>query len=409
MRNNSNPYCLQERVSLTTFPKAHLSEILFFIVIFISFRSFVSTFFYVSWLSELAILILSIFWLMHSSLLVKRSALFAYLVSILWLVASLGLTPWAVDVVNHVKIWIVCFLYTTVSIVIYFRLMENDGRLVALLFFWLTVVWTGGSIILFAGWCVGVVNYGKIDFSGFFHDRNVYSIATLIVISFIQFYQFYLTKLQRKLVSVMILMCFFFVLVGKSVTGLMGVGILVYSYLKFIKKVRYPLFKGLMVLTTFLILATIVKAPIIKRLEKISYVVSGDMDKLYAGQSVFDRLYLIKAGWQLSKEHFITGVGLDNARNFVSRPGDEKKEGVFLHNTYLDILSSGGAITWVCYYSLLFIPAIFFLKRTGDLRHDHALTLFLLCSVFDFTWTNYFEFSTAFAKNYLFCLFVTTK
>lgn len=147
--------------------------------------------------------------------------------------------------------------------------------------------------------------------------------------------------------------------------------------------------------------------PLKHRLDRVLFAVTGQTKQLWENESAYIRSYLIEKGFELATERPFTGVGLDNAQFHIMWP--TKDTGSFLHNTYLDILTSGGFLMFLLYYfpiffalGWLFMKRKYFKKSTTYLGQMWLCSLLLLSLkvVYDITWTTYFEFAVVFSVTF---------
>lgn len=378
-----------------------------FVIVFLTFRSFSNQGFYLSWLFELLALFIFAIGIIKNRFKISHFTFFSILVNCLWLIAAAVVTVFAFNREHHITILIVCLFYTIASCVFYEKLFVEKAKIMKLTV-GLTFIWALGSLGLLFLYFVGANLYARPDFSGFFNDRNVYAIASLIITSFVLTNFHKLQGRTKKLYVISVGLIFLLIIVSRSITGVSGVFILI-CFILFQQPARKT-FRYVVPFFILLITALVVENPIQQRMDRFLLAAAGETQELVPGESAFDRLYLLVAGWELAKQYFWTGVGLDNARFFVSRPLDIYQEGVFLHNTYLDILTSGGFFLFLLYYILLFTALVFFYKKRKEAEiYYHAFALAVLTLLFDFTWTNYFEFSTVFSKTYLISLMLHHK
>jgi hypothetical protein len=381
-----------------------LSGVIVFLllVVFLTYRSFSPTVFYVSWAAGA---VATGFFLAAIILVgcISKTLLRAFWAAGAWFVVALMVSPYATDIVNHFKIWTVTFFYTVVSLAMVeiFLKSKIDFKNISFVFL---LAWDLVNGVLLALFFVGIYVPLRGDFSGVFHDRNVFSITTLILIAFLMggTYKVQLSPFWRTVQGGLTAFAFVMILISKSITGLMGTAFL---FLVVLRNLRLAtrLF-ALVVVGSAFILLFVVENPIKDRLDRFYLAASGQEDTLNQNESAYIRFYLLTEGFKLAREKWAFGVGLDNARLHVIWP--LRGTGSFLHNTYLDIVTSGGVVMFLLYYLPIF-GSLFWLMRKRRLIANMAPTdqriwfisvLFLCLKViYDMTWTTYFEFAMVFS------------
>ncbi|MGF1794318.1 O-antigen ligase family protein, partial [Photobacterium profundum] len=189
---------------------------------------------------------------------------------------------------------------------------------------------------------------------------------------------------------------------SKSLTGLLGLLLLI-----FLMSFKFSTRNQLLILVLGLLFSFIVlftENPINDRISRFIMVLTGDIDSLRLNESSYVRLYLVNSAIELAKEYPIFGVGINNAKYFIIWP--MRDTGSFLHNTYLDILTSGGFPLFFTYYTPLFYSLFWLVnnrKRVRGRLNANSYSLWC-CGVsflslklmYDFTWTTYFEYFMVF-------------
>lgn len=89
------------------------------------------------------------------------------------------------------------------------------------------------------------------------------------------------------------------------------------------------------------------------------------------------RLEMIKLGFELFLRNPIWGIGLDNVRKVVTGILSEYK---YLHNTYIELLATGGIPGFACFYGIYYriIKRINNIRRTYGLSDDMKIAMVLL-------------------------------
>ncbi len=375
------------------------------LLIFLTYRSFNPAIFYVNWCAGLLASVVFLFIICWSGS-VSKTFVYSLLACTAWLIIAILVSPFATDVVHHFKILAVSLFYTMASLFITEMLFKSNINISSLSFkFILTWVLVNGFLLgLFLA---NIYTPVKRDFSGVFHDRNVFSITTLILCAFFigGLYNKKSSLYRRWLHGGLIYFSFVMILISKSVTGIAGIVLLLILIIVYSNTLRFEKrFLYLILLILFIVVLLFVESPIRDRLYRFYLAAMGDTGILEKNESAYIRRFLITEGWLLVRSNWVFGVGLDNARLHVIWP--LRKTGSFLHNNYLDILSSGGVVMFLLYYSPIVISLVWLIKRRKAVVElitaqqqlwFTAVMLLCLKLLYDITWTTYFEFGMVYS------------
>lgn len=372
------------------------------IVVFLTYRAF-NDLFYLNWIFGTLALAVA-FGVVTVTSRTIGTLLKTLLPTTAWVAVAVSLTPFATNTSHHLKIGLVSVFYIIASlgmVEILYRSRSTQGRLFdTVLYTWVFI----NSVLLFL-FFVGIYEPRKGDFSGVFHDRNVFSITTVILLTLsFGLSGFRIRRMKHPWISVIsVVISSGMILTSKSITGLLCLGLLL-AHLYFFSSRRGRRTLLLMVSLAVLTLV-VVPNPISARVERFTIAAMGRTEALNINESAYIRPYLIREGITLFSERPIVGVGLDNARFHVSWPGRET--GSFLHNTYLDIATSIGVVGFSFYY----LPIVWALWKASKISREvkgknressrypllTASALLSLKLVYDLTWTTYFEFGMVFS------------
>ena len=105
------------------------------------------------------------------------------------------------------------------------------------------------------------------------------------------------------------------------------------------------------------------------------------------------RMSLAQLGIQLFQQHPIIGIGIDNPRLYTYGVVGET---YYLHNNFVEILSSGGVIGAVLYYWIYVRLIISYIKRRNfdDPQYCFCLVLLILLLIMDYGMVSYYSKST---------------
>ena len=372
------------------------------LLVFLTYRSFDSMVFYLNWAAGAGIA-----WLCFGALFLIGSPSKTFVrtlgISSAWLVVAIMVSPFATDIANHLKIWLVTSYYTIASLAMVEMLFRSNVNFTVLAFR-LMLAWISTNGILAILFLLGWYAPTGTDFSGVFHDRNVFSITTLILTAFMigASYKTHITTGRQMAQIGLTGLAFLMVFISKSVTGLVGMFVLLSLSSGDLRPIKKMMVVAVGVVAIVLLFA--VDNPLTNRLDRFYLAASGQEEALYQNESAYLRLYLATEGIQLAREKWLWGVGLDNARLHVVWPLQDT--GSFLHNTYLDIMTSGGLVTFLLYYFPIVSALVWLIikRKTIETVPSHhqklariSLLFLVLKVVYDMTWTTYFEFGMVFS------------
>lgn len=372
-------------------------------VVFFTYRSFEPKVLYLNWLAGVTAIIIYFFNLLIGGKLSKH-----FVVSLLtcsaWLLFGIFITPYATNTITHIKIWLVSAFYVVASLVIVDILFRTkaDFKKTAYKLLWLWVVING---ILLLHYVYGANHQIVVDFSGVFHDRNVFSITTLIICAFCfgSSYKAQLSNSQKMMLRILLLSSGVMIILSRSVTGFFGGSILLLiSSANIVSTLKRSLY--LTIVVTVVLLMLFVDNPIKNRSDRFYLAITGQQELLHENESAYIRTYLLKEGLNLAKDNLIFGVGFDNARYHIIPPGF--RQGRFLHNNYIDIITSGGLLLFLLYYGPIAAAFYWLTKKKRVIKTNYkeylplwrtAYLFLILKIIYDLTWTTYFEFGMTFS------------
>ncbi|WP_170791824.1 O-antigen ligase family protein [Vibrio sp. ZF57] len=263
----------------------------------------------------------------------------------------------------------------------------------------LLYIWSWLNIFLLFLFLIGLYIPPKGDFSGVFHDRNVYAISSVLVVIFYYCTNKFCDIKIGLLAKVTITTLLISILISKSVTGF--IGIIVISIMVSQSKKTVSKAVAFFILISFLIAFFTIDNPLLERMSRFSMIFTGDYSQLNNNESAFLRFYLLESGWNLFIQYWQTGIGLDSARYYVFWPTDGR--GTFLHNNYLDMATSGGLYVFILYFFPMLYVLFKLMVQRGLIRNRKlklywslAFYTLLYKLLYNFTWPDYFEFGMVF-------------
>jgi O-antigen ligase len=381
------------------------------IVIFLTYRSF-NKLFYLNWIAGFAIFFIYILYLLIT-IEIEKYILRTVVICSLWLVYALFITlTISVNPYNHIQTLIISTFYTLSSIALSSFILNNKNWFKKIVMP-LSIVWTMVNGCLLFLFIIGKYITTKGSFSGVFHDRNVFCITTLLILAFILGY-IQAKKDNKKMLYLLVVINVSMILVSSSITGFIGLFVLFFMHYKTkFTKISFKHIFVILLLFAFLFGMLFINNPIKRRADRFLLSISGNTASLNENESAFLRLYLYQNGLLLAKENWLFGVGLNNARYYIIWPG--RDVGSFLHNTYLDIITSGGIILFLLYY-LPIIYTFFYLHKKYKMQYDEnrhlcitAYYLIIIKLLVDMTWTTYFEFGIVFTTIFSICVMLKIR
>jgi len=123
-----------------------------------------------------------------------------------------------------------------------------------------------------------------------------------------------------------------------------------------------------------------------KRVESaLKFVGSGEMND----RSIFERVYMIRFGFNMFKERPLIGYGIDNFRVLLEKSSINMK--TYAHCNYIELLVDVGILGTIIYYTI-YVYTLLYLKKIKDnvgLKYLF-LTLFLCLFIIDLASVNYY-------------------
>lgn len=385
---------LQSGLRLSAISKAF--SIMGISAIFCFFRSKENVLFDIFLFSAAAIafLMLSNLLLRNSFKIPRRSTLFVSIyLTLLFFVCSIVYMQITDYRSSHLYYSIVTIGYFLCCAMLSMGILSLKINQQASLWFNIAVLVSSANLVLFTLFLVGLWEPNRQDFAGFTENRNEYSISMVILMVLVRFgYWDEFSHNKKRLLTILFSLLAVSILVSRSITGLI---LLVYFlYFAIFKKVSV---RGVLLSLCLLMLSSAViyfaELPIVYRLSRFITHLTGNNDVLAVSESAYVRPYMIAQGFRILSENWAFGVGFDNARHFFTWP--DRSTGSFLHNNYLDILTSLGIVGGVIFYLPVFFVIFQFLvqRRIAPV----APLLIGLKIIYDFTYTNYFDFVPVFA------------
>lgn len=310
---------------------------------------------------------------------------------LLWLLVALSTTPIYEHVNHHLHNTLFTITLTVMasSLVLTAFSVRNPGRIV----FFLSALWIVANLFMLIGYLAGFVEYQKY-FSGFFENRNSFSIQTVVAVALL------ITFCRPSFkVKLLVLTAFFEVLVSLSITGFISfVFVAAYSVWKHYRStirvaLTFAIVLGIAALLAF-------PNPFSRRVYGYAQIFIAP-EKVRPGStpgaSTFYRSWLFITGIKQFAERPLLGHGVDTARFYLIPPTkryEARDRGPYAHSNYVEILVDAGAIGCVLHY-LPLIWAMWHCRISHPYRFQVRMFgyLYLLLGL---TAVTYRQFSTIF-------------
>lgn len=158
--------------------------------------------------------------------------------------------------------------------------------------------------------------------------------------------------------------------------------------LKSIAKVTFAILIGCVAMLFILQLPMF--SNLLDRMSDLGLLLTGKATRETSG---WIRFQYIKLGMEIFREHPLGGIGIDNARLYTqSIYGLDH----YLHNNYVELLSCGGIIGFIIYYSIYIYILVTLIKnrRYRDKEWDICFVLLIIRLVMDYGYVSYVEKET---------------
>ena len=286
-------------------------------------------------------------------------------------------------------------LICTTVLYLYYSKKESVSPLIDI------VMWGGYVVtfytIIFTG--IDTIRYAMVAgerLGNTFSNINSIGMVSAIAVV-IAFYKFIFVK--KSLHIILTVPCVFMVAMtgSRKALALLGVGILLLLLFKYAKGNPFIvafklLFIGIIVVALILYLLTLPMFSVIaERMEGLVALITG-VGKVDSSAQIRDNM--IQLGMEIFKENPILGVGIGNARIVVAQSllGHE----TYLHNNYVELLSSLGIIGFTLYYSMwgYVLLGIYKYRKYSEKLSIICITLILLQLMLDYGMVSYYSKDT---------------
>jgi len=258
---------------------------------------------------------------------------------------------------------------------------------------------------------IGIENINEeVPFSGFFYNRNIFSLINLII-----FYIYYfITKNTNKKTTIVVLLTLTsFILVSESIKGLIGIALILlikfskYFFLSGVNYIRKVKRSSLIIVTIMIILIPLLSQQlnVFNRIEKFYNDFFKDRKEEKISDSSYRRRWLIENSISIINQHPFTGVGAQSSTYFLVDPyvqllikrgtikfiGNEAR-GTYSHCNYTEIaLATGWPGFFLYYFPILLTFFYLLLLRMKNVFIELSIYLICLKLLIDIGMVSYYD------------------
>lgn len=174
------------------------------------------------------------------------------------------------------------------------------------------------------------------------------------------------------------------------------IGVLLYLMVRSFRKdqrtlpfLRFLIAVPIVIILIYNVLQLPIFAGMMNRVEGMLNIFTGGTVE----KSAMIRMSLVQLGVNLFKQHPILGIGIDNPRLFTYGVVGES---YYLHNNFIEILSSGGIVGTIVYYWIYvkLLKSYIVRRNFDDPQYCICLVLLLLLLIMDYGMVSYYSKST---------------
>ena len=174
------------------------------------------------------------------------------------------------------------------------------------------------------------------------------------------------------------------------------IGVLLYLMVRSFRKdqrtlpfLRFLIAVPIVIILIYNVLQLPIFAGMMNRVEGMLNIFNGGTVE----KSAMIRMSLVQLGVNLFKQHPILGIGIDNPRLFTYGVVGES---YYLHNNFIEILSSGGIVGTIIYYWIYvkLLKSYIVRRNFDDPQYCICLVLLLLLLIMDYGMVSYYSKST---------------
>ncbi|WP_299493845.1 O-antigen ligase family protein [uncultured Shewanella sp.] len=314
---------------------------------------------------------------------VKKISCKVFILSTIWLIFPILLTPFYANVEIHIKAILETLIYILFFICVFSYIIVDEKFFYQLMRVVIQVTLIFSIFSLFNYFIFKAAG----TFSGFHSNPNTYSALLLFLLVNIFFFHKKILKTRKLLIGVSVIFSFQVLLTGSS-KGLIGLGI-IYFLLILFKTKRTNIIPALV----FLIMASVIVGfyaeksmeRVQDKISAISYSNKNSYDESTVGHdSGKIRLFLMYDSFRVVSNNILIGVGVNNGQFYLTLPDSfrELMDSINSQNNITEMLLNGGVIAFFLYYMpLLFILIISSFKKRKN-SFDQAIIILVILKLF---------------------------
>lgn len=287
---------------------------------------------------------------------------------------------------NHWRYTVISILFLSLSITISLLVPNYRSRTLVHAFSFCYYLSSFVIIGLYILYIMNIYIPRREDFSGFYEDRNTFSINLILLTLLYYGLRYSNTKIFKfSYYDILTFINVIIIFTTKSLTGiLLVIFIIIFLFRKYTSILIFCL---VLIVSTIVIQAITLDKNPLSRMHRFLLNIGESKEELNVSESAYVRPYFIITGIEIFINNNYKGVGLDNVRNFFVRPGSDI--GTYLHNNYLDILTGLGLVGFVVYY----MPMLYTLicLPNNDVGSRFLRLIIIIKFIYDITYSNYMD------------------
>lgn len=312
----------------------------------------------------------------------------------------LGVFSW-VNIWDGVKFGLISIFYALISVCIVGVDKTKNIEYFSKIMFLVALLWVVVNSIFLISFLTGLIEYENNDFSGVYVNRNQFAITTFFLSVFV-FYLILINGFRIKYWVVFFLLVFF-ILITKSMKGVISL-----LFLFCVFSLNNLSVKKIFLFVFFLLGVVLLLSTTNPISERFFMFIDGvnDVDSLSISSSGYLRMWLLTEGINLSLQHPLFGVGINQSIYYLIPEWYElwfkqgkldELMGMYSHNNFIEMALNGGFISLILYY-MPFLYVYLNLKkyRFTPIESRFFFTLLLVRLIYDWGAVSYYDFVNIF-------------
>lgn len=335
----------------------------------------------------------------------------------IWIIYGLVITPYIFDKNLHLKYLFVSFYYMICSLAL-IDLSLKDFTRFRDIFQSVTVLWIALNLVLLILYIlgydvrltkpIGIENINEeVPFSGFFYNRNIFSLINLL---FFYIYYFIPKNTNKKTTLIVLLTLTSFILFSESIKGLIGISLI--FFIKFIKRIflsdiNHIRKKSFIIITFLIILIPLLSQQlnVFNRIGKFynEFIKDRNVEKI--SDSSYRRRWLLENSMSIINKHPFTGIGAQSSTYFLVDPYVQllikrgtikfyrnEPRGTYSHCNYTEIaLATGWPGFFLYYFPILLTFFYLMLRRKKNVFIEISIYFIVLKLFIDIGMVSYYD------------------